>query len=335
MTSVALVEAGFLFKAAVMPIATVQPNDGAGDGSPSASAVPDEVPVWLAARRERQANETTDTSASRIQPPPLKAPPRVARLKVETESFAVAATSEKKKMSPASQNWLVGWLSRQSLIGILVSLAVHATVLLVLAFIVISHAKSRDVINLWGVVGNADDAGDEMILDTSLPVDAGESAPLQMADMSQTMESLGQGANIAESMRVGSGGTGNGEGDSGTGVSMGVASLKIPRYAQTKGSFSAWADPRDPKPGENYFIVIQFNLPRNVKKYRGSDLSGEVNGTDSYQQQIRFKAGEQFPVEDGAVQIRIPVPGAAKLVRDKIRVESKLLREKQEFEIEF
>ena len=69
--------------------------------------------------------------------------------------------------------------------------------------------------------------------------------------------------------------------------------------------------------------------------YRGSDLSGMVTGTDGYKQAIKFNRGQAFDVQDGSVQVRIRVPGAAQLVRDSIRIESKLLREKQMIEIEF
>ena len=58
-------------------------------------------------------------------------------------------------------------------------------------------------------------------------------------------------------------------------------------------------------------------------------------GTDGYKQPIHFEPTVQLDVEEGAVEIRITVPGAAQKVRDTIRVESKLLREKQTFEIEF
>ena len=60
-----------------------------------------------------------------------------------------------------------------------------------------------------------------------------------------------------------------------------------------------------------------------------------MNGTDGYKQVIRFKRDETFTVVDGIVQVRIRVPGADRLVRDTIRVESKVLREKQTIEIEF
>ena len=85
----------------------------------------------------------------------------------------------------------------------------------------------------------------------------------------------------------------------------------------------------------SYEIVIQFRLPTNVKTYRSSDLTGMVVGTDGYKQVIRFRRDEALNVRDGSVQVRIRVPGAERLVRDTIRVESKVLREKQTIEIEF
>ena len=82
--------------------------------------------------------------------------------------------------------------------------------------------------------------------------------------------------------------------------------------------------------------MIQIQLPDKIAKYRGSDISGNVIGTDSYRQVIRVKnPNEMIPIEDGMVQIRIHVPGGGRLVRDTSRVESRMLREKQTFEIEF
>ena len=54
--------------------------------------------------------------------------------------------------------------------------------------------------------------------------------------------------------------------------------LKVPAsgLAVTKGSFTAFTIPAQPKPRESYKIVIEVRLPENVRKYRVSDLSGEV-----------------------------------------------------------
>lgn len=110
---------------------------------------------------------------------------------------------------------------------------------------------------------------------------------------------------------------------------------RVPSYAVSKGSFSAWTEPRDPVSGRQYTIVIQVRLPANIKKYRASDLTGTVTGSDLYKQVIKFKRTDDIPIKDGAALVKIPVPGAAKLVRDTISIESSLLGEKQSIQIEF
>jgi len=119
------------------------------------------------------------------------------------------------------------------------------------------------------------------------------------------------------------------------GESMRLPAIGAPSYAVTKGSFSAWTEPRDPEPGKKYAIVIQVRLPANVKKYRASDLSGVVLGTDSYKQIIRFRSSDEFPINNGGVEVRVIVPGAAQLVRDTIRIQSRVLQEKQTLQIVF
>ena len=328
----------------------IQSSDGPNssvNGIPSLVDPPENVPAWFSARRERQPPAGND-GVKELADPKEAVDPFVA--------IAAAAERAKSKGSPSPTKpekqeqkipstvpfppteGLQVWLSRQGLIGIATSLAVHAVILLILACFLVSQVTTREVSSLWGTNGDNEEFAADLIMDTELSgdsLDSGESAPLQMSDLTQAMDSLGPQGEISESMRVGLGGKGNGEGDSGDGASMGVANLKVPGHAQTKGSFSAWADPRDPQPGQDYFVVIQIRLPKTVTKYRGSDVSGNVIGTDGYKQPIRFKGNVDFPVADGAVEIRVPVPGTREFVRDVIRVESKLLKEKQTFEIEF
>ena len=298
-----------------------------------------EVPAWLAARRERPAEAATQMEE---KPPvvstPSSAPPAPPTSKRKIPRPIITVTPEPTEVPSTMEEWVKHWISKQGMIGIGVSLLVHLLVLLILACFLVGQVRKVEEVSLWGTGGNSDEVGDTTI-ETELPgdIDAGESAPLQMTNVSQALDSIGPHGTIAESMRVGGlgGGNGHGQGESGDGSGMGVAGPKVPGHAQTKGSFSAWPDPRDPKPGEDYFIVIQIRLPRNITKYRGSDVSGNVIGTDGYRQAIRFKPNETIDVEDGAVQMRIFVPGAARLIRDTIRVESKILKEKQTFEIEF
>ena len=140
--------------------------------------------------------------------------------------------------------------------------------------------------------------------------------------------------------------------DTGTGVL-----LKVPAsgLAVTKGSFTAFTIPAQPKPREAYAIVIEVRLTDNVRKYRVSDLSGEVRGSDRYVQKLPFDSrapmASGYPAEDkkikplttstilnvvdNRVQIIVKVPGAARLVRDEIRIRSKKLREEQEITLIF
>ncbi|WP_010583048.1 hypothetical protein [Schlesneria paludicola] len=325
-----------------MAASALSSDDTQGSGPLPVVGSSADVPEWLAARR-RQRGETNATSTSQTvsSEKNATAPPLRPTKQAPSRSSAIATLGNLALASDAdlaiepNQHGLIRWITNETAIGVLVSLLVHTAVLLILAFILISNVTKHDGIALWGILGESQELGTDTVLDTLLPSEDGESPPIEIAAASQALESLGVGAPVTEQIRMGIGGKGNGEGDSGDGVSIGVASPRIPGYAQSKGHFSAWTEPRDPKPNENYFIVVQLRLPSKIKKYRGSDLTGMVNGTDTYKQVIRFRASEQFDIEEGAVEIRIAVPGGGVRVRDTIVVESKILHEKQTFEIEF
>lgn len=219
--------------------------------------------------------------------------------------------------------------------GLLVSLTVHTVLLSVLAVLYVSTATERGVVDLFGMWDQPSNELGDIELGAPMPDPGQDAAPLEFPDVSHMVSKEVADFNPGESLRgaVGGKGSGSGSGD-GDGTGMALPAVNIPKYAVTKGSFSVWTDPKDPVPGISYEIVIQFRLPANIKKYRGSDLSGIVIGTDKYRQPIQL-GNRTFPVEDGSVQVRVRVPGADRLVRDTIRVESKLLREKQEIEIEF
>ncbi len=133
--------------------------------------------------------------------------------------------------------------------------------------------------------------------------------------------------------------------------------LKVPEsgLAVTKGSFTAFTIPANPKPREIYSIVIEVRLPDDVKQFRVSDLVGEVRGSDRYVQKLPYDSrtpqASGYPVEnqkikvlttstvldvvDNRVQIIVKVPGAARLVKDVIRIRSKKLKEEQELTLIF
>lgn len=234
------------------------------------------------------------------------------------------------------------WPRRAAVYGFSTSLFIHLALLLSLTVFVIGGRTIAPPTSVNVEFGNP--GGDTILdpdLEASLQMDGGrEAAPLQIVDLNQPPAFDAIGVDFGEALDgvVNGMGTGDGRGTgdgTGGGTGIGVPAINVPSFAVTKGSFSAWTEPRDPEPRRQYVIVIQVRLPKTIREYRGSDLNGRVTGTDKYIQPIKFKTTDKFPVKDGAVEIRVPVPGADKLVRDTIRIESRLLREKQTLQIEF
>ncbi len=329
------------------------------------------VPTWMAARRSRVApsagvatepdadvefESIPDSESSVLEPESFVA----TDTEIGLPAFVPVTTIKKKAQKPKpvpvvkalgdndttkQDNSIRGmWLRfyySALMKGILVSITVHSVALIILGMLVVGGAMTRPNLDVFGEIGEpGESAPGGLDIDTTLPL--GEPPPEGTAIEFPDASSLIAATSTAEfdpssTVRGVSGGTGNGTGGGADGDGNGtiMGPIGIPKYAVTKGSYSVWTDPKDPEPGISYQIVIQFRLPRTVETYRGSDLSGMVIGTDGYKQAIRFSRTESFPVHDGSVQVRIRVPGADRLVRDTIRIESKLLREKQVIEIEF
>lgn len=153
---------------------------------------------------------------------------------------------------------------------------------------------------------------------------------------------------VASLTGAGEGPVGDGDGD------QFVQDIAAGGNAVTKGSFTAWTVPENPNPGQNYMIVIQVQLPPKVRRLKAGDLSGIVVGTDKYEQRIPFdrrapgmtrtmrrkkavalKLDDYLPLNDRKAQIMVWVPGAARLVRDKITIRSRILKEEQMLELVF
>lgn len=106
-----------------------------------------------------------------------------------------------------------------------------------------------------------------------------------------------------------------------------------------------------PRPGLDYFIVLQIRVDPKRKSYPIRDLIGSVVGTDGYTQQLpnglHIATESGIPVEinlrrqpsvkviDGTVQLMLRVPGAADQVRDHIYLKSMMLREEQTLQLVF
>ena len=297
-------------------------------------AVP-KKPAWLASRTARTV-ETTKPQG----PPPLI---NLADKKgVRTESRSAPTVTE--DVHTPSVMHLLHWPKRAALYGVSMSLAIHLALLVSLAMFAVG---GKPVVILSSVEVEFGNPGGDTIFDSnleaSLEMEGGhEAAPLEISDLNLNAALDAFSVNSGEALDGIVNGTGVGDGrgyGEGTGrgsdTGTGLPAINVPSFAVSKGSFSAWTEPRDPDPGQQYVIVIQVRLPKTLREYRASDLTGMVIGTDLYKQVIKFKSTEKFPVNEGAVEVRVSVPGAAKLVRDTIRIESRLLREKQILKIEF
>ena len=136
--------------------------------------------------------------------------------------------------------------------------------------------------------------------------------------------------------------------------------LRAPSNAVSEGRFTAWTipipkrrgdtpQPGDaPREGQDYHIVLEIQLPKTVRRYSASDLQGVVIGTDGYRLKLPFRTwyyvdgqlrpvrpGGRLPIVDHRVQILVHVPGAERLVRDRIMLGSRVLAETQRLELVF
>lgn len=145
---------------------------------------------------------------------------------------------------------------------------------------------------------------------------------------------------------------------------------KLPGHAVKKGSFTVWTVPEKPKLLHPYYVVIEVRIPKKLgTDYRVDDLSGSIRCNDTgaglakdYRQVIpwdknltRQRRRHTFHMDPSSakwvwinrkkpnvtvvnelVRIAIKVPGPhVAPVRDTIRIESAILKEKQKLEIKF
>lgn len=232
-----------------------------------------------------------------------------------------------------------------SIIGYCLSFFFHTTVLTVLAFITYSEigqtalntiiTETEDLENIFT------DTVDTKIEVAGIDNEQLNQPEIEVVDVPLDIKLPDLSHQLSENLLND---IGRGEGDkAGDGKENGNGKgkqflFKMPTADKvvTKGSFTAWTEPADPKPGQVYFIIIQIKLPKRLKRYRLSDLSGLVVGTDDYIQDIpgRYKK-KYLPVKNHITQYFVMVPGAQELVEDTITLESKLLNEKQTLRIIF
>lgn len=243
----------------------------------------------------------------------------------------IVTTDGPQDMESAARRW-------DTLYGVLCSLGVHSLLLIVLGFLVFETSET-EVGSLLGVLGqHGADVPADFILDSEVNTDPGGSPePEELFNSPVLLSDSGLIGPTTVAQVGGGSGEGAGKGD-GDGAGIAVPTLNIPSYAVTKGSFSAWTEPEDPKPGQEYFITIQVRLPgdlQNRKMYPVKDISGMVTGTDGYKKVIRFRPNEKIEVQDGVIEFQLRIPGAAHLVKDTIRIQSRMLKEKQTLQLVF
>lgn len=240
------------------------------------------------------------------------------------------------------------------------SLLIHATLLLVLSIMILEETGSVSLETALSFDGE-EETEELDLLDTRIEV-AGINEPLVAPPQFEPIEVSPVEIPIPE-LRPDvpapvHAGSGEADGNEQGGGKRGFA-LAVPGNGKAvkKGSFTAWTIPEDPEPDTDYFIVIQIDLPEDVKRYRASDLGGLVVGDDGYEQRLPvdtrpglrggayvivrkgslrpLRPRSFLPIRDHRAQLVIRVEGARKLVKDVITISSKLLDEKQTLNIEF
>jgi hypothetical protein len=221
------------------------------------------------------------------------------------------------------------------------SCAVHLSILGLLSFVAFRpQAKPISAIDA-ALVDSAGGDGTELDLpgDSSLDEELSSAAatPVDFINLAATVGINPDVIGSADGLVGALGGIGDGEGSGFGGDGSGgmAGKIRVPSTAVTKGSFTVWTDPEVPVPGVKYDIVIQVKVSPGITSYRLRDLTGTVRGTDGYFKAIKYESNRREKVTDGVVQIRVPVPGAAQLIRDTIKIRSAILKEEQTIEIVF
>lgn len=301
--------------------ASVNKDDPDSDNSESSDA----LPGWLQKQRNKRAAEKARAASSRSKP-----------------QSANVENPEDQSWKGTIHRWLAGFVA----MGYGVSLLVHSLLLVIISLVILPHAlNNRFEINGEITEGIEDEISE--IIDTriDLPAQNRESPfevsliPIPLSEEKSELKVNTIRKAIEESF-----GELEGEGDGGDLPNGG----KKGKNAVTKGSFTAWTVPDDPKPGTHYHIVIEINLPKRRRRYSSRDLTGYVIGTDRYTIPIGFFQGGWI-IRGGRFHSRkyyghfnqkekkfvIKVEGAEALVEDTIKVRSELLDEEQTLKIVF
>ncbi len=298
------------------------------------------------------AIETSDDSSTAVDQAPMidTSPPPVKRVSADKKNPSGRASKARKPVGPVVEDVpeplltprqkVILWITGSAGLGYLLSLMTHISALMILAYVFFPQLVGDRGFSLEMSANEGDSA--EELIDTKFEmpeIAAVTEAPNVILPMipsptiteaelpedisARIQESVGNGISEAEPSAA------SGEGGDFAGPPG--------KNAVFKGSFAAWTVPEDPEPGEDYKIVVRVKLPERVKRrYPVSDLSGVVIGTDGYRQVIPgITKLKTLKVLRGYTQFDVTVPGAYRLVKDKIIVRSKMLEEEQLLEIVF
>jgi len=272
----------------------------------SGEAVAAQAPGWFK-KRSRQAAQEPAANAGRQR----------------RNVFRIVVANEEDEPLSFREQW------RQCLRGgegaaFGIAFLLHAIFLLILAVVVIDLDEDAPPMGL--ILSEAvDDPGEEYVeigaVGIEIDEDENEFTQLPQTRLNDTVTDLTQPKLPAEPT-----------------LSSPKNVIRMPgKNAVVKGSFTAWTVPADPLPGQNYVIHVRINLPKGLKRYPSRDLRGSrVDGDDDYHQDIPgFYLKRYYPIKQNQAEIRIPVPGADDLVKDTIRIKSRILKEQQTLVIQF
>lgn len=292
---------------------------------------------------------------------PVKDTALVNQLRERSSSAAEDQLSEEEEPVLSVKEKIFVWLASFMATGYLFSLLLHSTILTVMAIVIVGGMQGNDHLSTVVTLDDEDQFAFNGPLDTRVEEEAG--GKTTEFDVMQPVKTLTGEAEEAlkemeadVSLHLGKG-DGDADGD-GSGSGGGEFKFKPMGNAVTAGSFTAWTVPKDPDLNEDYLIIIQVKLPTSYKstRYRASDLMGLVLGTDSHRQAIPWDVrwpnstftstatgdirpvdkGDYLPLKKRVAQLIVKVPGSKiPATRDTIRIQSKVLKEKQTLEIEF
>lgn len=332
-----------------------EPSSATEVAAPVTSTTSSATPTDIAARPRQPQKTKRSTRTDDGIPASSNARVRRSSSPAKSQQPTTSRPTDENEKAPQPPFW-DNWRQhlRRAVLGAYgTSLLFHLVTLLVLSAIVIHQHQPPEALST--TLSEADGVPEAFdgLVELSLPKAGAELSkaplltPIEIADP-RLFAPADVIANAAQTVGKENGGSEFGDSDG--------FQFKMPSggRAVKKGSFAAWTVPADPKPREDYLIIIRIKLPPGSKTYRVSDIGGEVIGTDGFMLKVPFdtrrpdatrteRNGNVVPVKpndllrivDGHAQIVVNIPGAAALVKDTIQVKSKILKEEQRLEIEF